>query len=281
MNVSLPPLTYQAEIEAWQRRRDAELRDPEGWLSLAGLFWLKPGRNSFGSDAGNTIVFPAGKAAPRLGSFVFEGDRVMVEIAPDVDVRHEDEPAARVMMKDDMSGEPTILRHRSLSWLILRRGDRVGVRLRDCENPALVNFSGVPTFPIDPKWRLEATLEPYDPPKMILIPTILGTINPTPSPGALRFEVDGQSYRLDAQAVVGGGFSLIFADATNGTETYGGGRFLRVDPVDTAGRTFVDFNRAYNPPCVFTPYATCPRPPQQNRLPIPIRAGERNYPSTE
>jgi uncharacterized protein (DUF1684 family) len=204
-----------------------------------------------------------------------------VEIAPGVDVRHEDESVARIVMKDDMSGAPTILRHRSLSWLILRRGDRIGVRLRDSESPTLLNFSGVPTFPIDPEWRLEATLEPYDPPKTIMIPTILGTINPTPSPGALRFEMDGQIYRLDAQAVAGGGFSLIFADATNGTETYGGGRFLRVDPVDAAGRTFIDFNRAYNPPCIFTPYATCPRPPQQNRLPIPIRAGERNYPSTE
>jgi uncharacterized protein len=278
MTIVHPSQTYRAEIEAWQRGRDMELRDPNGWLTLAGLFWLSPGRNTFGSDAGNDIVFPAQKAAPRLGTFVLDGDKVTVEIAPGVDVRHEDESVARIVMKDDMSGEPTILRHRSLSWLILRRGDQIGVRLRDGESPALTRFTGVPTFPTDPAWRLEAVLEPYNPPKTILIPTVLGTINPTPSPGALCFEVDGEPYRLDAQATAGGGFSLIFADATSGVETYSGGRFLRVNPVDATGRTIIDFNRAYNPPCIFTPYATCPRPPQQNRLPIPIRAGERTYP---
>lgn len=271
------PQTYEAEIEAWQRGRDAELRDPEGWLTLAGLFWLESGRTTFGGEATNEIVFPAGKADPRIGTFVLDGDRVMVEIAPGVDVRHDGEQVGRIEMKDDLSGAPTILRHRSLSWLILRRGDRIGVRLRDRESPTLARFTGVPAFPIDPAWRLEATLEPYDPPKTMMILTILGTVNPTPSPGALRFEVDGQIYRLDAQSVAGGGFSLIFADATNGAESYGGGRFLRIPPVDVNGRTIVDFNRAYNPPCVFTPYATCPRPPQQNRLPIPIRAGERMY----
>jgi uncharacterized protein len=277
MIISPPTQTYQAEIEAWQRGRDAELRDPDGWLTLAGLFWLEPGRNTFGSDSGNDIVFPAEKAAPQIGTFVREGDRVTVEIAPGVDVRHDGEQVGRVVMKDDMSDAPTILRHRSLSWLILRRGDRIGVRLRDRESTTLAEFTGVPTFPVDPSWRLAATLEPYDPPKTIMIPTILGTVNPTPSPGALRFEVDGQIYRLDAQGVAGGGFSLIFADATTGAETYGGGRFLRVPAVDATGRTIIDFNLAYNPPCLFTPYATCPRPPQQNRLPIPIRAGERTY----
>ncbi len=266
---------YTASLEKWRAERIADLRRPDGWLSLAGLFWLAPGRSTFGSDPQNDVVFPAGKADPFLGTFILDNGRVRVEILPGVDVRHEGDSVGRLMMTDDKGDKPTILTHRTLSWLVIERDDQVGIRLRDSESDALTHFDGIPTFPVDPCWCVAGRLEPYNPPRTILVPTILGTATPMPSPGALCFTVNGEEHRLDAVNAAGGGLSLIFADATTGKESYGGGRFLRVDPVDSEGRTVIDFNRAYNPPCAFTPYATCPRPPQQNRLTIAVRAGER------
>ncbi|MCB0116206.1 MAG: DUF1684 domain-containing protein [Caldilineaceae bacterium] len=268
---------YAAALEEWRTQRIAELRRPDGWLSLAGLFWLSAGRSSFGSAPDNDIIFPADKAAPVIGDFVLEDGQVRVEIRAGVDVLHDGQPVAHLTLADDKSKSPTILTHRSLSWLVIRRDDQLGIRLRDSESPALTSFDGVPSFPVDPSWRVEAVLERYDPPRSIPVPTILGTLTPMPSPGALVFTVDGEEYRLDAFGAANGALSLIFADATTGKETYGGGRFLSVDAVDEQDRTIIDFNRAYNPPCAFTPYATCPRPPQQNRLSLAIHAGEKSF----
>lgn len=275
MIAAMTERAYTASLDEWRAERIAELRQPDGWLSLVGLFWLSPGRATFGSDPQNDIVFPAGKADPFVGTFVLEDGHVRVEIRPGVDVHHEGERVGRLTMADDKSETPTILSHRTLSWLVIRRDGQIGIRLRDSESPTLTNFAGVPAFPVDVSWRVEAILETYDPPRQIPVPTILGTVTQMPSPGALVFSINGEEYRLDALSAAGGALSLIFADATTGDESYGGGRFLRVDPVDDQGHTVIDFNRAFNPPCAFTPFATCPRPPQQNRLSLAVRAGEK------
>lgn len=269
---------YVAEIQQWHKKRIESLTDQNGWLNLAGLFWLKAGENSFGTDASNDIVFPAGKAPPIIGSFVLEQGAVSVRIKPGVEVMHGDEPVSTLKLQSDAEGEPTMLTLGSLSWFIIKRGDALGVRLRDSENPRLRHFKGIETFPIDPAWRVEAMLEPYDPPKKMAVPTVLGTTLEQSSPGALVFQIHGNTYRLDPIAEPGDKqLFVIFADATNGVETYGAGRFLYVDRPGKDGKAIIDFNKAHNPPCAFSKFATCPLPPAQNRLLVKVTAGEKKY----
>lgn len=269
---------YIAEIKEWQKKRIESLTKEDSWLSLAGLFWLKEGENRFGSEPSNDIIFPAGKAPAHMGTFVLQKGVVTVEIEPGVQVLHQGEPVRTLRLRNDTEGEPTILTYGSLSWFIIQRGERYGVRLRDRENPHLRQFKGIDTFPIDPAWRIEAVFEPYDPPKIIEVPTILGTVIHEPSPGALVFTIEGSSYRLEPTAEPDDEeLFVVFADQTNGAETYGGGRFVYVKRPGKDGRTVIDFNKAYNPPCAFTEFATCPLPPEGNRLPIRVTAGEKKY----
>jgi hypothetical protein len=189
-----------------------------------------------------------------------------------------DSAVTAIIMQHDLQDNPTKLSLGALSWTIIKRGERYGVRLRDHEHPALQNFAGIETFPIDSTWRVEATFEFNNPPHLIAIPTVLNTINEEPSPGAVVFKINGKTYRLDATGkMTDKELFVIFADQTNGKETYGAGRFLYVPTPSKTGKTIIDFNKAYNPPCAFTAYATCPLPPEQNKLPVRITAGEKNY----
>ena len=181
-------------------------------------------------------------------------------------------------------GDRRRLRHddappRKPPLLLIRRGDKIGVRVKDSQSQARRSFHGLDYFPIDPSWRIEARFEPYDPPRSISVPNVLGQDNAEKSPGALVFEHGGKTYRLDPVLERGEtDYFVIFGDRTNGTDTYGAGRFLYVHPpVD--GKTIIDFNKAYNPPCVFTEYATCPLPPPQNKLPVGWRRARRNTPT--
>lgn len=271
---------YTAEIETWRTDRAARLVDSTGWLNLAGLYWLEKGENSFGSDPGSFIRFPD-KAPSNMGSFVV-GDtgRVRVHIDPKISVTHEGQAVSSMTLRADVDGNPTILSFKSFRWFIIKRGDRFGVRLRDLESPLVAQFRGIESYPIDEDWRIEATLDPYDPPKSVQIPNILGTIGEETVFGALRFEIDGKTYAIDPLgSEKDEELFVIFGDGTNNTTTYGGGRYLYVKNPGTGGKTFVDFNKAYNPPCAFTAFATCPLPPKQNRLPVAVTAGEKNYES--
>lgn len=269
---------YVNKIETWHKNRIASLTKPDGWLSLAGLFWLKEGRNTFGSASTNDIRFPEGKAPDTIGSFFLENGKVTVQIKSGVEVLENGSPVKSATLRNDAEGSPTILSWNTLSWFIIKRGDQYGVRLRDSDNPPLKNFKGIDLFPIDSHWRIQARFEPYDSARTIAVPTVLGTINEEHSPGALVFEIKGKTYRLDPVVEPGEDqYFVIFADQTNGAETYGAGRFLLVNKPDKDGTTIIDFNMAYNPPCAFTPYATCPMPPDQNRLPVRITAGEKAY----
>jgi uncharacterized protein (DUF1684 family) len=266
---------YRAEIESWRQERVSGLEQPDGWLSLVGLFWLEPGSQGFGSAPDNRVRLPEGEVPPHLGRFEMDRDgRVTVQVEPGHEVLHDGQPVERMVLTADADGEPTVLAHGSLHFYVIRRGSRIGVRVKDTQSPLIASFHGLDYFPIDPAWRVEAGFEFYQPPRVLRIPTVLGTEAEDLSPGAAVFSVGGRAYRLIATADEDGLF-FVFGDETNGRNTYGGGRFLHTGPPDERGKVVLDFNRAYNPPCAFTPYATCPLPPKENRLDLAVEAGEK------
>ncbi len=269
---------YTTAIQKWQQNRIEQLKSKKGWLNLAGLYWLKDGDNSFGSDPANDIVFPDGKAAHFIGSFVLNNGEVNISINKGIQVAHNGEPILKMRMRIDQEDKPTILTHETLSWFIIKRDGKLAVRLRDFESPQLKQFKGIETYSIDPTWKVEAILKPDEVRKKIPISTVLGTTRNQTSPGTLVFKIQGKTYTLDAVAEeTDKKLFVIFADKTTGVETYGGGRFLFVDKPAKDGKTIIDFNQAHNPPCAFSAFATCPLPPRQNRLPIKITAGEKLY----
>jgi uncharacterized protein len=265
---------YAGEIDQWRAKRLASLTSESGWLSLIGLFWLKEGRNTFGSDPANDIVVP--KVPPRAGEFVLANGIVTFRTQHAKTFLVDDAPISSVELKNDLDEKPTIVRAGSLSFQIIKREDKLGVRVKDKDHPDRAGFRGLEYFPTDPKWRIEARFEPYNPPRAIPILNVLNMETDEPSPGAVVFEIAGKTYRLDAITEKGNPqFFMIFADDTRGKETYGAGRYLYIDPPDANNRIVIDFNKAYSPPCAFTNYATCPLPPQQNILPVAINAGEK------
>jgi uncharacterized protein (DUF1684 family) len=207
---------------------------------------------------------------------VLKNGVVRLEAPANSNITAADKPATSLELKSDTDDKPTVLHLGSLSLQIIKRGDKLGVRVKDKDNPARTNFVGIEYYPADQKWRLEARFEPYNPPKKMPIVNILGMESGEDSPGAVAFEVEGKTYRLDAIKEKGEPkLFMIFADNTSGKETYPAGRYLYVDPPDPSGKMIIDFNKAYSPPCAFTKFATCPLPPKQNRLPFAIEAGEK------
>jgi uncharacterized protein len=270
---------YQHEMEAWRADRDKGLRAENGWLTLVGLFWLDEGENRFGSDAGtDKVILPEGKAPAFAGTLIRHGKEVRAEAAPGSGITVDGKPlTAPLDLRIDVQGQPTILHLGSLSFYVIQRGDKLGVRVKDSQSPSLAAFHGIDYFPVQPAWRIDARFEPYQPPKKVAIANVLGQVSEEDSPGAVVWDWHGETYRLDAlQGGDDGSLSLIFADGTSGKETYGAGRFLDTPP-PKGGRVLVDFNTAYNPPCAFTAFATCPLPPPQNRLALRVEAGEKKY----
>ncbi|WP_428663730.1 DUF1684 domain-containing protein [Runella sp.] len=265
---------YETELKTWHQKRIEGLKAENGWLNLVGLFWLEEGKNSFGSDAGNNIVFPAGKSAPLLGSFTLKNGEVWVDVDPNAKVSVNKEPVTS--LKIYPSEKNVVLESGSLRWFVIKRGNKFGIRLRDLESHDLQHFTGIKTYSIDQKWRIEAKLEPAAADKKIPITDVMGQTSLQTSPGTLVFSVDGKEYRLDAVESDQQLF-ILFADKTSGKETYGAGRFLYAERPNEQGITVLDFNKSINPPCAFTSFATCPLPPKQNRLPIAVTAGEKNY----
>jgi uncharacterized protein (DUF1684 family) len=271
-----PADAYRREIESWRAARDASLRKPNSWLTLVGLFWLEEGDNRFGSDPRNRVVLPAGKASAVAGTLIRHGDAVSVRATPGSGLESDGHPVVELPLASDAKGKPTTLHLGSLSFYVIKRGDRLGVRVKDSQSPALASFRGVESFPVEPAWRMVARFEPHPRPTSIPIANVLGQTENQPSPGIVVFEHAGKTWRLDALDGGDGSLSLIFGDSTNGRETYGAGRFLDTDP-PRDGKVVVDFNKAYNPPCAFTAFATCPLPPRQNRLAVAVTAGEKKY----
>ncbi len=289
-----PPVTaaeHAANVEEWKAERRGSLLERDGWLSLVGLMWLDEGESSFGSDQARDLVYTASETPAAVDVFVVDGETVSFEPDPDLEIvtvdgeRVIDSVVMRApRVEGENSGPFPVLTWGSLRWQVMRRQGRFAVRLKDALSPVLLNFDHIEMFPTDRSWRVDARFELYDPPKPIMIPNVLGTVGEGESPGAVVFVVDGEIHRLDTwkDSDDPENFFTAFADLTNRDSTYGGGRFLWIDAPDQNGYTVVDFNRSYNPPCVFTPYATCPLPPDQNRLPFAIEAGEKTFkPNTD
>jgi len=271
------PDDYPAQIESWRTAREARLRSDDGWLTVAGLFWLHDGENRFGSDPSGEIALPQGSSPARAGRFDLKEGRVTVSIEPGVTATSGGAPVTTMPMRPDTAGDPDLLTVGDLTLFVIERGGRPAIRLRDKNSAMRRDFKGLSWFPVDPAYRVVATFVKYDPPRMIPIPNILGQTEPLPCPGALTFSLKGRPFRLEPVLEEPGATELfvIFRDQTSGRGTYPSGRFVYTDlPKD--GKVVLDFNKAYNPPCAFTPYATCPLPPKQNVLAIPIDAGERD-----
>jgi hypothetical protein len=258
----------------WRAERLQRLQKPDGWLTLVGLHWLAPGRATLGTAADNDIVLAIGP--PHLGSIVLDGKTVTLSLAKDAEATIGDGVARESVLLPDSSGAPTLVAFTRGSFVLIERSGRFGLRVKDPEAKTRIGFVGIDYFDVAPEWRFEARFEAHPPGRTIDIATVIDTLEPMANPGVVVFEKDGQTYRLEAIDEGDGELFLIFADRTNGKLTYGPGRFLYASkPVD--GRTVVDFNRSYNPPCAFNAYSTCPLPPPENRLPLSIVAGEKKY----
>ena len=266
-------IAYQEEIRKWDSIRHAFLKSENGWLNLIGLLWLSPGKNCFGSDPSNAILFPAGSIAPKAGIFeLSDGLVTMTTTAADITVDGRRSTISIIFHKDSVT--LPVSATGSLRWTIKKSEDRYGIRLRDLKSPAIEAFRGIERFPADTAWRVVARLEKSG--SSLAITNVLGQTSEMESPGSLVFTLMGTPYRLDA-LVSGDELYIIFADETTGVSTYPSGRYVYTSKPGANGTTILDFNKAINPPCAFTEFATCPLPPKQNILPLAIRAGEKNY----
>ncbi len=270
---------YRGEIRNWREEREARLRADGGWLTVVGLFWLKEGENRFGTDASGDIVLPSGSTAPEAGVFELADGRVSVTLAPGVAGTIGASTAnGKTELRPDTTGSPDVLALGRLSLHVIERGGRLGIRLKDLESPLRQAFTGLTWFAVSERYRVKARFLPYHPPRTLKVQNVLGIATPMPSPGRAEFTIGGRTVHLDGVLEEPDAKELffIFRDRTSGRETYGAGRFLYSE-LPKNGHVFLDFNKAYNPPCAFTPYATCPLPPLQNRLPVRIEAGEKTY----
>lgn len=268
---------YLAEIDAWHAEREAALAAESGWLSLVGLYPIAPGTQTLGSSPEAALRLPA--PAPALVGTLELGaaGELALDIAPGVALTVAGEPrTGRLALASDAAGEPTVVELGTLRCYVIDRGGEHFLRVKDSASPARLAFTGVERFTVDPRWRVEARLE-ADSARTIAIPNVLGQLSEEPCPGRLVFRLEGRECALWPLGAAGEELFIIFADATSGSETYGAGRFLSAPAPDAAGRVTLDFNRAVNPPCAFSPYATCPLPPAGNTLAVSVRAGEKAW----
>ena len=272
--------TYFAEVEAWNSDRIDALKQPNGWLNLEGLFWFKKGVNSFGSASTNDLVYDNAAFPKHLGDFIYEDGKVYWKdgITDKIIINDGDlvlANAGTLNLLTAPEGKYTS-QWKDFVWIVIQREDKVGVRFRNLKAKTLLEFKGIERFPVDAKWRIKAKVIPQDQ-NPLMIMNVLGQNTAQKHGGQLVFDIEGKTYRLDAIDEGGVRLFVTFADATSGKTTYGSGRFIELDKPDTDGYTYIDFNKAYNPPCAFTEFATCPLPPPQNRLSIAIPAGEKKY----
>jgi uncharacterized protein len=268
--------SYPKEIESWRIERETNLKKDGSWLTVAGLYWLREGESTVGADSGNDFVLPEGTAPAFVGAFTYENGKVAFRANDGVTVVQkgkEETPVSSVALEP---GEKNALVLGKLSMWVHASGPRLAIRLRDLDSPIRKEFTGLQWFPVDPAYRVTANFTPHPKPKDVEILNMLGDIERYQSPGFVDFELQGQSIRMEPVLNSDGALWFIFKDQTSGKETYPSARFLQAGaPKD--GKVVVDFNKAYNPPCAFNPYTTCPMPQKENRLKLRIEAGEKNY----
>jgi uncharacterized protein len=267
---------YDTLIRQWRKERYESLRKEDGWLALAGLHWLKEGAQEVGASAGNDIVL--GNGPDHLGTFTMVDGRVQFVAEAGVDVTVSGKAAVDLELKHDGGGTatPDKLVVGALTLVLIQRGGKLALRVFDGEGTLRSSFRGVPHYPANPGWRIRGTFVASDQPQKVAVSTVINTTEEAVVPGEIHFKYAGDIFSLKPIAVDGSHeLFIVFGDATNGSVTYGGGRFLMVDEPGLDGSVILDFNRATNPPCAFTPYATCPVPWRENRMDLAVEAGEK------
>ena len=268
---------YRQSIEKWRHDYEAQLTSENGWLTVSGLFWLHEGENHFGSDPLNDIVLPV-SAPPQVGTFDFHAGKTTVHVHPGVTATINGKPVESADLRPDNSQDRLVLG--DLTLFVHASGDRFALRLKDKHSPLLKSFTGLDWFPVDDSFNLSARFIPYDSPKQFDSQNVLGDPIKLDIIGYVLFTLHGQEYRLEAEANRDGSLFIVFRDLTSGKLTYPASRFLDTEaPKDGPnGKTVqLDFNKAYNPPCAYNPYTTCPVPLPANRLRVEIPAGEKLY----
>jgi uncharacterized protein (DUF1684 family) len=272
---ALTPATHAEQISEWRKNRHDRLASEDGWLTLVGLDWLAEGENRIGSDLSSTVRLPGGPAD--WGTIYLQGEALRFVPATGSDVSVNGEPATEVGLVADSQGEPTVVSSGSLSFHVIFR-ESYALRVKDRQAATLLAFEGMDNYPIGPDWRIDARFIPAEPGQTIEIANVLGQLEASPVYGYAEFEHDQKTFRLlglgdeNSESIW-----FLFADQTSGRETYGAGRYLYSDGLPHEGRVVIDFNKAYNPPCVFSEYATCPLTPQENRLQMAVTAGEKSF----
>ena len=265
--------SYIESVKLWQQNRLEGLKAKDGWLNLAGIYWLKEGEHTFGSDPSNDIVFPA-KAAAFIGTITLKNELAHIKVNDKAELYLNNNQVHEFELSYDQSATPSYITHGDLAWYIMKRHKSLAIRLRDYKNPAIEALDHIPSFPIDPDYLVEAILHPFEKSRTFTVNTPFQDYTQEYScPGELHFKLKGQRLKL-FPFTSGEGYFIIISDETSAMDTYGGGRFMYAYP-DSSGRIILDFNKAYNPPCAVTPFAACPMPPPENYLPLEIEAGEK------
>jgi uncharacterized protein (DUF1684 family) len=269
---------YQADIDKFRQQREAKLTSDTGWLTIAGLFFLTKPETTVGSAADNDVVLPA-SAPPKLGTLLLaKNNKVSVKLEPGVSVKLLDgKPFAGGPIKSDGEGPPDRMVMGDVQVWIHQSGERPAVRVRDKNHHLRKVFTGMKWFPVNASYKVEGTFVPFEKPKTFEIPNMLGDIDRMESPGHVKFTLNGKEHNMLAITEDEESFWFIFRDLTSADETYPAARFLYTGRPDANGKVTLDFNRAENPPCAFTPYSTCPLPPPENRLQVRVEAGEKIY----
>jgi len=276
----VPAGSYVQEIDAWHAGRIQRLESEGGYLSLVGLHRLRDGVNTVGSDSTNNVRLVE-KAPAKVGSITLSEEGAVLDVVPGVEALYDGESVISLEMISDASGDPTIVTMGTVSFYVIQRRELWLLRVKDTDSYARTHFNGIERYPVAEKWRVTARLEPDASDQSVPVPNQLGYVEELNSPGTLAFDIDGTMYRLrPVDGKYGGNpgtLWLIFGDATSSVTTYGGGRYLYTELPAEDGTVVIDFNKAYNPPCVFSPYATCPLPPKGNILDLAVEAGEKDY----
>jgi uncharacterized protein (DUF1684 family) len=267
--------SYRDLVERWRQKREADLKADDGWLTVSGLFWLKPGETKIGGDPTNDVLLPA-RAPAFLGTLTLAQGQAVFQTAPGVAIKRNGMAFESGPIHSDCDEHPDTLAAGDLKLILLKRGERYALRLKDNQSPLRTSFAGLRWYPAREEWRVQAKFIAYPAPTQLVLDTIVGETEVTESPGYVSFERDGKEFRLQAIGQKNGTLWFVFRDGTSGRTTHSGARQLYAD-APRGGIVTLDFNKATNLPCAYIPYATCPLAPRQNRLGLAIEAGELKY----
>jgi uncharacterized protein len=267
---------YTKAIEKWRSDKETNLRKETGWLTVAGLFWLKEGINTVGAGENFNVRLTDNFKQGKFGEIEFKDGKAILKVETGVEAQSEGKNISTVDLVSDENGKPTEIRTGSQTFYLIKREERFGIRLKDSNSEARRNFKGQHWFPVDVSYKVIARFEAFPEPKEIMVPNVLGGNFKMKSPGVLKFSLQGKEYSLQPVDEGDGTLFIIFREKSSENETYKSGRFLYADKPGN-GEATLDFNKAENPPCAFTPFATCPLPPPGNSLDAEIKAGEKRY----